>query len=402
MKSKKRIISGLCLAAVLCLSGCGNSESSDTATISSVVTDNVNKTADEGAAETKDGKTVEASSKASAVPCDTQNIQNNSEIKDDDTSSDSSVRSENTDKTELKDSSIDSDKDEELTLKDTKSGNNSKGFNASEYVGTWSEEYSHRGKIVISSANDGTYKIDVTWGGSAFVQGLYSMTAVYDTDTQYLYYSNATYTIRTYSDESTYIEETQYSDGTGFFYIDENKLGWLSDNSDIDNIDGSYFYTRGLGEADETSDNSDKSDKTDKTDENNNIDSDSESNPDDENDEYLGCYVCQDFENGSAELIITKDESDESIYQVVINIPNPDEKYETINFSGKFDGRGSMNYSDAVRTCGSYDDTDELITTDIYTDGNGFLTFSYPDGDNVSITWHDNITGTDTTFLKPY
>ena len=201
------MIAGLCLSMVLCLSGCGTTESSDTSSITDSVLENA-KTEADGVFKSTDGNSTKITETSKAF----NNI-----------SSSSSTQSA------------------ETTIK----GNAPvQSIKASDFVGTWSEEYSHRAKIEISQLNSETYSINVRWSGSAFNCGMWTMTATFNPDNKSLEYNNAYYLERTYEDEETYSDEDLYQNGTGYFFFEDGKLCWISDESIVDCIDGSCHYTK--------------------------------------------------------------------------------------------------------------------------------------------------------------
>lgn len=248
MKSKKRIISGLCITTALCFTGCGTTQNTDTATISSVVSENHDSIVD--TTTESESASTEPLSSDSKKTNDTKKTENNSN--NEKTDSTKQTVSKNEQNNENSNSSENSSNEEnaETDNKDkaTTGENASKGIDASSFIGTWSEEYAHRGVIEISAAKDGTYIIQVKWSGSAFEQGIWSMKASYNKETEELEYYDASYITRTYSDEDTYVDEPIYDDGSGLFFFENGKLGWVSDYVDFDYIDGTYFYTRGRGD----------------------------------------------------------------------------------------------------------------------------------------------------------
>lgn len=113
-----------------------------------------------------------------------------------------------------------------------------------DFSGTWAEEIAGRGTINFVKVDENVYDVDIHWASSAFEGSNWTMTATYYDSTGLCEYSDATYYIRTYTDDENYTDDVKYEgDGAGYFWIEnDGRLCWQSDNSDVDGIDGSSFF----------------------------------------------------------------------------------------------------------------------------------------------------------------
>ena len=84
-----------------------------------------------------------------------------------------------------------------------------------DFTGVYSEPGSGRCRIIIEQLSGDEHEISVRWSGSAYESGNWEMTATYYDSTGLLEYTDATYYVRTYTDEENYTDEVIYTDGTG-------------------------------------------------------------------------------------------------------------------------------------------------------------------------------------------
>ncbi len=114
-----------------------------------------------------------------------------------------------------------------------------------DFTGTYTEPIAGRCTIDIEHLEGDDHQVVVRWAGSAFESYNWEMTATYYESTGLLEYSNATFFIRTYTDEENYTDDVKYTDGCGeFWFEDDGTLGWRSDKMDVDGIDGETFFER--------------------------------------------------------------------------------------------------------------------------------------------------------------
>lgn len=114
-----------------------------------------------------------------------------------------------------------------------------------DFSGLWAEEIAGRGTITFTAKENNKYTVEVSWSASAFERAVWTMDAEYFKGSKLLEYMNCEYKIVTYTDEDTFTEESVYTNGTGYFWLEEDdRLGWKSDNSRQDGIDGSSFFKK--------------------------------------------------------------------------------------------------------------------------------------------------------------
>jgi len=114
-----------------------------------------------------------------------------------------------------------------------------------DFSGLWAEEIAGRGTITFTATENNKYTVEVSWSASAFEKAVWTMDAEYFKGSKLLEYMNCQYKIVTYTDEDTFTEESVYTNGTGYFWLEEDdRLGWKSDNSRQDGIDGTSFFKK--------------------------------------------------------------------------------------------------------------------------------------------------------------
>ena len=113
-----------------------------------------------------------------------------------------------------------------------------------DFSGLWAEEIAGRGTITFTKTEDNKYTAEVRWSASAFEYAVWTMDAEYFKGSKLLEYMNCQYKIVTYTDETTFTENSVYTGGTGYFWLEDGKLGWKSDNSKQDGIDGSSYFKK--------------------------------------------------------------------------------------------------------------------------------------------------------------
>ena len=115
-----------------------------------------------------------------------------------------------------------------------------------DFGGTYVEPNVGRCTIEINMERDESYSIFVSWSSGAATSSNWAITgATYGETGNELVYSDAIFYLRTYDEEGNYVDEDIYDNGSGRFYMTEGgMLGWESDNSDVDGIDGQTLYER--------------------------------------------------------------------------------------------------------------------------------------------------------------
>lgn len=102
------------------------------------------------------------------------------------------------------------------------------------FSGRWAEQSQGKGSITITEISSGTYSISVEWANGAANKNVWTMTAT-DNGNGVLTYSDGIKETWTFdgSSEDPVIEQV-YSDGSGFFTLnDEAKLVWADQKGDI-------------------------------------------------------------------------------------------------------------------------------------------------------------------------
>ena len=75
---------------------------------------------------------------------------------------------------------------------------------------------------------DGVYSVSVDWTNAAWQHARWSMTAsVYKSDI--LTYSDGHYWLQSFTDDTHYTIDDERLNGTGSFYMENNKLHWVND-----------------------------------------------------------------------------------------------------------------------------------------------------------------------------
>ena len=112
--------------------------------------------------------------------------------------------------------------------------------------GTYVDPTAGRCTIEINMERDESYSIFVSWSSGAATSSNWAITgATYGETGNELVYSDAIFYSRTYDEEGNYVDEDIYDNGSGRFYMTEGgMLGWESDNSDVDGIDGQTLFER--------------------------------------------------------------------------------------------------------------------------------------------------------------
>lgn len=113
-----------------------------------------------------------------------------------------------------------------------------------DFTGRYTEPDTGRCLIEITKEGEDTYTIVVNWSDSAADEYIWAITgASYGEYGDELVYEDALYYHRTYEDDETYTDEDIYDDGTGRFYMTEGgMLGWESNNTELDGIDGDVMF----------------------------------------------------------------------------------------------------------------------------------------------------------------
>lgn len=94
-----------------------------------------------------------------------------------------------------------------------------------ELAGSWQDEVSRRASMEISQNQDGSYKIVVLWGSSAFETSTWEISGSFDAETGVLSYNDGKYSVHYYDENGT---ETVSDEETtkGSFTINGDKLRW--------------------------------------------------------------------------------------------------------------------------------------------------------------------------------
>lgn len=108
--------------------------------------------------------------------------------------------------------------------------------------------------------------------------------------------------------------------------------------------------------------------------------------------DYSGEYV----ETVAQRATITVTKKD-NLYDVWVRWPNGTEEVYNWNFSGTFDDKGVMQYTNCEKTIITFDENDNDTSRTEYTDGTGNLVFE----DNA-LTWQDDKddAGNDAKFVR--
>ena len=115
-----------------------------------------------------------------------------------------------------------------------------------DFTGRYTEPDFGRCLIEISKESEDSYTIVVNWSNSASDESVWAITgATYGESGDELVYTDALYYHRTYDEDGGYEDEDIYDNGTGRFYMTEGgMLGWESDNTEDDGIDGEVMFER--------------------------------------------------------------------------------------------------------------------------------------------------------------
>lgn len=116
-----------------------------------------------------------------------------------------------------------------------------------EFEGQYTEPISGRCSIEIKSIDGIHYSVNVIWSSGAAVSGNWEIEdAVYGESSGVLEYTGAKYYVRTFAEGGQeFTDDVMYTDGSGCFMFDEDgMLNWISDESDIDDINGSTLFEK--------------------------------------------------------------------------------------------------------------------------------------------------------------
>ena len=102
------------------------------------------------------------------------------------------------------------------------------------FSGKWAEESQSKGSVTIAEVSSGIYDISVEWANGAANKVVWTMTAT-DNGNGVLVYSAGIKEIWTFSEGSDDpVVEQVYSDGSGFFTLDDRaRLVWADQKGDI-------------------------------------------------------------------------------------------------------------------------------------------------------------------------
>lgn len=107
------------------------------------------------------------------------------------------------------------------------------GLAAEEFAGKWTETVAKRGRIEVSNNDDGTFDVVVSWPNGAAEKIFWRMTAK-PAEPDSFVYEDCVCTVRRYSPDGSYTEETRYENGSGAFHLQgEKRLTWANDMEDV-------------------------------------------------------------------------------------------------------------------------------------------------------------------------
>ncbi|MCR4740168.1 MAG: hypothetical protein K5886_07895 [Lachnospiraceae bacterium] len=115
-----------------------------------------------------------------------------------------------------------------------------------DFSGSYTEPDSGRCRIEISKESEGSFTITVNWANDYTEERIWAITgATYGDSGDKLVYTDALCYDRTTDDEGNYTDEDIYDNGSGSFWMTEGgMLGWKSEQSDIDGVDGELLFDR--------------------------------------------------------------------------------------------------------------------------------------------------------------
>lgn len=115
-----------------------------------------------------------------------------------------------------------------------------------DFTGSYTEPDSGRCLIEISKESEGSFTITVNWANDYTKERIWAITgATYGDSGDKLVYTDALCYDRATDDEGNYTDEDIYDYGSGTFWMTEGgMLGWKSEQSDIDGVDGELLFER--------------------------------------------------------------------------------------------------------------------------------------------------------------
>ena len=102
-----------------------------------------------------------------------------------------------------------------------------------------------------------------------------------------------------------------------------------------------------------------------------------------EGDVYAGSYYEQTAGRGMMDITRNSD----GTYSVEVNWSSSAAEKNIWNFSGEFNGRGLMNYTNCRKTSATYDANGNMTPCTIYSAGSGYIEFK----DEGVLEWHDDM-----------
>ena len=105
------------------------------------------------------------------------------------------------------------------------------------FLGTWTEEIAGRCKIDFYNIGSEYYTVSISWGDSAATTYFWTMFATFENGR--MVYKDAQMWHRTYTSSTVYEDILDYSDGSGYFAIQGEKLIWNDEKEHV--ASGSYF-----------------------------------------------------------------------------------------------------------------------------------------------------------------
>ena len=98
------------------------------------------------------------------------------------------------------------------------------------FEGRWAEEIAGRCQINFTYRGEGSMNVDISWSGSAWQRSRWTMTANVSKK-DIMEYTDGHYWVETYTDESHYTVSDESYNGTGRFFIQDDKLHWVNDQT---------------------------------------------------------------------------------------------------------------------------------------------------------------------------
>lgn len=110
-----------------------------------------------------------------------------------------------------------------------------------DYEGGWYDVVSQRCGMVITPLSDNQYKVDISWGSSAYESTEWTMTAEFDKSDGTLRYTDGkSQTVCYDTEDSEPVYDVHYTDSTGYLKFVKDRIFW-SDEKDPETSDSRLF-----------------------------------------------------------------------------------------------------------------------------------------------------------------